>query len=103
MIIEIREEARGDLHTGYRFYEEQASGLGRYFLECIFADIDNLRQFAGIHESVDGFQRKLSKRFPYAIFYEVVGNVVRISAILDCRRDPDSIHKRLQSPRGTSS
>ena len=45
MIIEIREEARGDLHTGYRFYEEQAAGLGRYFLECLFADIDSLRQF----------------------------------------------------------
>lgn len=30
MIIEIREEARGDLHIGYRFYEEQAVGLGRY-------------------------------------------------------------------------
>jgi len=45
MIIEIREEARGDLHTGYRFYEDQAAGLGRYFLECLFADIDSLRQF----------------------------------------------------------
>jgi hypothetical protein len=42
MIVEIREEARGDLHVGYRFYEEQAAGLGRYFLECIFADIDAL-------------------------------------------------------------
>jgi len=62
MIVEIREEARGDLYAGYRFYEEQAAGLGRYFLECIFADIDSLGQFAGIHESVDGFQRKLSKR-----------------------------------------
>jgi len=99
MIVEIREEACGDLHVGYRFYEEQAAGLGRYFLECIFADIDALRQFAGIHESVDGYQRMLSKRFPYAIFYEVVGNVVRISAVLDCRRDPDWIHKRLRSPR----
>jgi plasmid stabilization system protein ParE len=99
MIVEIREEARGDLHVGYRFYEEQTAGLGRYFLECIFADIDALRQFAGIHESVDGYQRMLSKRFPYAIFYEVVGNVVRISAVLDCRRDPDWIHKRLRSPR----
>ena len=74
-------------------------GWGCYFLECIFADIDALRQFAGIHESVDGYQRMLSKRFPYAIFYEVVGNVVRISAVLDCRRDPDWIHKRLRSPR----
>lgn len=99
MIVEIREEARGDLHAGYRFYEEQAAGLGRYFLECLFADIDALRQFAGIHEVVDGHQRMLSKRFPYAIFYEVVGDVVKISAILDCRRDPDWIHKRLRSTR----
>jgi hypothetical protein len=29
MTIEIRDEARGDLHVGYRFYEEQAAGLGR--------------------------------------------------------------------------
>jgi hypothetical protein len=28
-----------------------------------------------------------------------VGNVVRISAILDCRRDPDWIHRRLRSTR----
>ena len=40
MIVEIREEARGDLHAGYRFYEGQAAGLGRFFLECIFADIE---------------------------------------------------------------
>jgi plasmid stabilization system protein ParE len=99
MIVEIREEARGDLHVGYRFYEEQAAGLGRYFLECMLADIAALKKIAGIHESVDGYQRMLSKRFPYAIFYEVVGNAVRISAILDCRRDPDWIHKRLGSPR----
>jgi hypothetical protein len=99
MIIEIREEARGDLHIGYRFYEEQAVGLGRYFLECILADIDALGRLAGIHESVDGYHRMLSKRFPYAVFYEVVEGTVRISAILDCRRDPDWIHKRLGSTR----
>ena len=103
MIVEIRDEARSDLRAGYKFYEEQAAGLGRYFLECIFSDIDALTLVTGIHESVDGYQRMLSKRFPYAIFYEVVGNVVRISAILDCRRDPDWIHKRLQSPRGKST
>ena len=67
MIVEIREEARGDLHVGYRFYEEQAAGLGRYFLECIFADIDALRQFAGIHESVDGYQRSTYIRTVFAV------------------------------------
>ena len=37
MIIEIREQAREDLQLGFRFYEEQSPGLGRYFLECLFA------------------------------------------------------------------
>lgn len=96
MIIEIREQAREDLQLGYRFYEEQAPGLGRHFLECLFTDIESLARFAGIHETVDGFMRLLSKRFPFAIYYKVVSDRVRVSAILDCRRDPYWIERRLR-------
>ena len=32
MLIEIREQAREDLKLGFQFYEEQAPGLGQYFL-----------------------------------------------------------------------
>jgi len=96
MIIEIREQAREDLQLGFRFYEEQSPGLGRYFLECLFADIESLAKFAGIHETVDGFQRLLSKRFPFAIYYTVTNEHVRVSAVLDCRRDPYWIQRRLR-------
>ena len=96
MLIEIREQAREDLKLGFQFYEEQAPGLGKYFLECLFTDIDSLSRFAGIHETVDGFQRLLSKRFPFAIYYTVVGDHVKVSAILDCRRDPSWIKRRLR-------
>lgn len=96
MIIEIREEAREDLIAGFQFYEEQAAGLGQYFLDCIFTDVDALRQFAGVHEFVDGYQRMLAKRFPFAIYYAISGESVRISAILDCRRDPDWVSRRLK-------
>jgi hypothetical protein len=101
MIIEIREKARDDLQIGFRFYEGQAPGLGQYFLDCIFADIDSLKRFAGIHESVDGFQRLLSKRFPFSIYYTVAGEVVRVWAILDCRRDPSWIEGRVRQVRDT--
>ena len=40
MLIEIREQARDDLKLGFQFYEEHAPGLGKYFLECLFTDID---------------------------------------------------------------
>jgi plasmid stabilization system protein ParE len=96
VIIEIREQARDDLQLGFQFYEDQAPGLGRYFLECLFADIDSLTKFAGIHETVDGFQRLLSKRFPFAVYYTVTGQRVRVSAVLDCRRDPRWTQRRLR-------
>jgi hypothetical protein len=39
--VEIRllETAKEDLREGYWFYEEQSSGLGDYFLDCMQADV----------------------------------------------------------------
>lgn len=42
-----------------------------------------------------GFQRLLSKRFPFSIYYTVDAERVRVSAVLDCRRDPHWIQRRL--------
>jgi hypothetical protein len=47
--IAILEEARADLIQGSRFYEDQEPGLGAYFLDCLFSDIDSLLVYAGIH------------------------------------------------------
>ena len=41
----------------------------------------------------------LSKRFPLGIYYEVEDEVVYVYAILDLRRDPLWIQKRLQERR----
>ena len=49
MRIAILEEARDDLIQGFRFYEDQEPGLGAYFLDCLFSDIDSLLVYAGIH------------------------------------------------------
>jgi len=37
----------------------------------------------------------LSERFPFAIYYTVSGNEIKIHAIIDCRRDPAWIRDRL--------
>jgi plasmid stabilization system protein ParE len=91
--------ARDDLADGFDFYERQQEGLGNYFLESLFSDIESLRLFAGIHVKVFGFHRTLSKRFPYAIYYDVEGRAFRVWAVLDCRRDPVSIRRRLAGLR----
>lgn len=95
MRIEILDEAQQDLIEGFRFYEKQEFGVGSYFLDCLFSDIDSLILFAGIHQIVYGYHRCLSKRFPFAIYYDVVGELVRVHAVLDCRRNPSWIRRRL--------
>ena len=97
MKIKILESAKEDLREGFYFYESQAKGMGNYFLDSLFSDIDSLRLFSGIHSIYfDKYYRLLSKRFPFAIYYRTEENEVRIYAVLDCRRNPAWIRKRLQ-------
>ena len=96
MRIEILDEAQEDLVEGFHFYEDLEVGLGSYFLDCLFSDIDSLLLYAGIHQVVYGYHRCLSKRFPFAMYYSVEGDLVRVHAVLDCRRNPSWIRKRLK-------
>jgi hypothetical protein len=99
--VEIRllESAKEDLRDGWAFFERQSDGLGDYFLDCIQSDVSSLHVYAGVHETADGLHRMLSKRFPFAVYYETSGNRIDEYAILDCRRDPEWIIKRLESSR----
>jgi hypothetical protein len=96
MILRILPSARDDLAEGFAFYEAQQPGLGTYFLESLFSDIESVKLFVGVHRKVFGFHRLLSKRFPYAVYYSCEAHEVLIRAVLDCRRDPSWIRRRLK-------
>ena len=49
MKIKILASASQDLIDGYWFYEIQSEGIGAYFLDTLFSDIDFLVISAGIH------------------------------------------------------
>jgi hypothetical protein len=38
----------------------------------------------------------LGRTFPFAVYYDVIGDTVHIKAVLDCRRDPRSIRDLLR-------
>ena len=40
MKVEILDRAEADLVSGFEFYEKQQPGLGAYFRETLFHDID---------------------------------------------------------------
>lgn len=97
MKIRLLSSAFNDLARGRDFYEQQGEGLGGYFLDSLFSDIDSLMLYAGIHRKVFGFHRLLSKRFPYAIYYRMeTGNEVIVYRVLDCRQDPQKIYGALR-------
>ena len=71
MRIKILKQALEDLYKGQLFYEKQDRELGEYFFNSLFSDIDSLTLFAGVHIKVFGYYRKLSQKFPYAIYYKI--------------------------------
>jgi hypothetical protein len=44
--IRIFDNAKFDLADGYEFYELKADGLGAYFFDSLYPDIDSLILFA---------------------------------------------------------
>ena len=97
MKIKILASAGQDLIDGYWFYEKQAEGLGTYFLDSLFSDIDSLIINAGIHPLHFGkYHRMLSKRFPFAVYYRVENKTALVYGVLDCRSSPAWIKKKLK-------
>ncbi len=96
MSIKILPSATEDLYAGRLFYDKQGEGLGEYFFDSLFSDIDSLALFAGIHEKHFEYYRLLSKRFPYAVYYKLDESVIVVWRVLDLRRHPDTIQKALK-------
>lgn len=96
MKVQVLDAATRDLADGYRFYERQTEGLGDYFLDSLWSDINSLRLYAGAHAIHHGYHRLLSKRFPYAVYYRVDEGIARVRAVMDCRRNPEWISERLR-------
>lgn len=73
--------------------------MGEYFATALATDIDSLILFASIHPIEFGFHRALSKRFPFGVYYLIEEEVIRVYAVLDLRRDPAWIRRRLTAKK----
>ncbi len=97
MKIQVLSSAMDDLHKGRLFYERQGEGVGEYYFDSLFADIDSLALYAGIHQKIFGYCRMLAKRFPFAIYYKINDsqNVI-VYRVLDLRQHPQKILRALK-------
>jgi hypothetical protein len=96
--IKISKYAKEDLKNAYNFYENQLLGLGEKFFNVIIAEIEMLEIYGCLHQKVYGYHRMLSKKFPYAIYYDCdkKNKIIYVIAILDLRQNPNKNKKTLK-------
>jgi len=94
--LRIASSGIDDLEIGREFYNRSAQGVGEFFLDSLFSDIDSLKLFGGIHSKQFGYHRMLSRKFPYAIYYLVKKNEVVVYRVLDCRENPIKRKQQLE-------
>jgi plasmid stabilization system protein ParE len=97
MRVKLLSTALEDLYEARLFYERQGEGLGEYFFDSLFSDIDSLILYGGIHQKIFGYYRMLAKRFPYAIYYQIEQETVVVWRVLDLRQDPEKIKHTLDT------
>ena len=61
MRVRLLDEAEQDLIDGFRFYEVREAGLGQYFLDSLFFDVDSLQLYAGIHQKCLGYYHPIPR------------------------------------------
>jgi hypothetical protein len=77
--IRLHSLALDDIEKGRHFYERQQAGLGDYFLDSLFSDIDSLLLYAGIHQKVAWPAPNPVLAFSdMAIYYRVEGADIQV-------------------------
>ncbi len=85
--LHTRPEAEQDIAAARDWYDEVQTGLGDAFLDEISAAIHQLT----CHPETPrlyylNFRRILLRRFPYKVFYQVIGQRIVISRVLHVRQ-----------------
>ncbi|MCF7817501.1 MAG: type II toxin-antitoxin system RelE/ParE family toxin [Kiritimatiellales bacterium] len=90
MEFEFSPAAKAEFVDAIDYYENQQPGLGKEFLEEVYATIGQILQYPNGWATLDPtFHRCLTKRFPYGVIYAVENGAVRIYAVMNLHRKPN--------------
>lgn len=80
--------ASADLLAAHDWYEQRSPGLGKDFVRMVDAAIAVItRQLELLPPVHRGLRRMLVRRFPYAVFYRIDPDAVRVIAVLHTKMD----------------
>ena len=82
-VVRSTSAACADLLAAHDWYEQRSPGLGKDFVRMVDASFAGLARqpelFPPVHR---GLRRVLLRRFPYAVFYRIDSDAVRVIAVL---------------------
>jgi len=95
--VQIGRAAELDLAGAQLWYESQLTGLGADFLSEVSQVLDRLAETPLIYQiAYRDVRRAIVHRFPYLIWYRILGEVVTVLACTHGRFDPDKAKTRFQ-------
>lgn len=90
MIVRFTPEADAELTEAREWYAHQRKDLDLEFMQCIHDAlarvIANPQLFPTVYRHL---RRVVVGRFPFAVFYELTSDEIRVIAVFHSRRDPE--------------
>jgi len=86
-LLLIRPRAESDLESARDWYEQKSEALAQAFLDEVTGELQELVKQPELPRNYFlNFRRILLRRFPYKIFYQVVGQRVIIFRVLHVKQ-----------------
>jgi hypothetical protein len=86
--VSLSVKTRIDLRKTYDWYESQSTGLGPRFVRAFVQAVDLATERPTSFPEVEGdVRRVILSRFPFGVFFRIVGDVIRIIRVIDLRSD----------------
>jgi plasmid stabilization system protein ParE len=87
--VSVLPEAEVDIREAFLWYRERSLVAAEGFRSEVFEAIDDLAETGGVWPSdEDRVHRRVLKRFPYTIHYELAESAVTVLAVAHHRRLP---------------
>ncbi|MDQ3606278.1 MAG: type II toxin-antitoxin system RelE/ParE family toxin [Gemmatimonadota bacterium] len=92
----LRQDAEDDVEVAFSWYDKQRPGLGPEFLLSVEAGLAAIQREPELYAIVyRRARRHLLRRFPYALYFVVEGDLVEVIACSHMRRHPRRWRQRV--------
>ncbi len=84
-----------DVEAAFEWYENEQPRLGMEFLDELRAIYNRIADGPLKYQELrGGIRRALLRRFPYAVYFAIEGDIVIVVAVLHASRDPAEWQRR---------